>query len=257
MRSSHDSTTAPRHTVIVGARGALGSALVRATRAGTPDGLVFALSHREAVPDDGPASGPVDGILRQHADATDPASMQAAADLVARHAARIHRLIICTGVLHGGPDDPSLTPEKSLDALHHAALQRAITLNAHAPLLALQAFAPLLCHPEGAIAAALSAKVGSIGDNRLGGWYSYRMSKAALNMGLRCAAIELGRRRHGPIVVAIHPGTTASPLSAPFASAARARTPDESAAAILNVLERLEPADSGQFFNWDGTRLPW
>jgi NAD(P)-dependent dehydrogenase (short-subunit alcohol dehydrogenase family) len=99
--------------------------------------------------------------------------------------------------------------------------------------------------------------VGSIGDNRLGGWYSYRMSKAALNMGIRNAAIELGRHRHGPIVVAIHPGTTLSPLSAPFAARDRARPADASAAAIVRVLDGLERTDNGRFFNWDGRELPW
>jgi NAD(P)-dependent dehydrogenase (short-subunit alcohol dehydrogenase family) len=191
------------------------------------------------------------------ADPTDPASLAAAVAAVAAHAPRIHRLIICTGILHGGSDDPDFRPEKSLGQLQLAHLQQCMAVNAWAPLVTLDAFAPLLRHDSGATAAVLSAMVGSITDNRMGGWYSYRMSKAALNMGIRNAAIELGRHRHGPVVVAIHPGTTLSPLSAPFAGPERARPPVESAAAILRVLDNLERADSGRFFNWDGRELPW
>jgi NAD(P)-dependent dehydrogenase (short-subunit alcohol dehydrogenase family) len=169
----------------------------------------------------------------------------------------VHRLIVCTGILHGGATDPGLRPEKSLRQLRLANLQRCMAVNAWAPLMALEAFSPLLRHTDGAVAAALSAMVGSIGDNRLGGWYSYRMSKAALNMGLRSAAIELGRQRHAPIVVAVHPGTTLSALSAPFAGPERARPAHDSAAAILRVLDGLGPDDTGRFFNWDGRELPW
>jgi len=191
------------------------------------------------------------------ADATDPDSMAAAAAAVGAEAPRIHRLIICTGVLHGGAADPGFKPEKSLAQLGLAQLQQSMMINAWAPLVALQAFAPLLRHPDGAVAAALSAMVGSIGDNRLGGWYSYRMSKAALNMGIRNAAIELGRHRHGPIVVAVHPGTTQSALSAPFAGPERARPAHESAGAILDVLDGLDRTANGRLFNWDGRELPW
>jgi NAD(P)-dependent dehydrogenase (short-subunit alcohol dehydrogenase family) len=191
------------------------------------------------------------------ADPTDPDSLAAAVGAVRAIAPRVHRLIICTGLLHGGDAASDLRPEKSLHQLRLENLQQCIAVNAWAPLATLDAFAPLLRHPEGSVAAALSAMVGSIGDNRLGGWYSYRMSKAALNMGIRSAAIELGRQRHAPVVVAIHPGTTRSELSAPFAGPERARPAGESATAILRVLDGLGPEHTGRFFNWDGRELPW
>ncbi len=255
-------TSIKRSSVIVGAGGALGRALVVACRTAPDAGTVFALARAPAA-DAEPAQqakGPLQTLPPIHrlvADPTDPAAMAAAAASVGAHTARIHRLIICTGILHGGPADPSFRPEKSLGQLRLDQLQQSILVNAWAPLVALDAFAPLLRHEDGAVAAVLSAMVGSIGENRLGGWYSYRMSKAALNMGIRNAAIELGRHRHGPIVVAIHPGTTLSELSAPFAGAERARSPGVSAAAILRVLDGLGKSDNGRFFNWDGRELPW
>lgn len=241
-----------RNSVIVGAGGAIGTALVEACLAASDCGMVHALSRR---PPDEPASARAAHWVV--ADPTDAASLAAAARTVTAETPRIHRLIVCSGLLHGGAEAPDLRPEKALAQLQLIHLQRCIEVNAWAPLATLHAFTAALRHPEGAVAATLSAMVGSIGDNRLGGWYSYRMSKAALNMGIRTAAIELGRHRHGPVVVAIHPGTTLSPLSEPFAGADRARPPAASAAAILGVLDRLERADSGRFFNWDGRELPW
>jgi NAD(P)-dependent dehydrogenase (short-subunit alcohol dehydrogenase family) len=242
-------------TVIVGAGGGLGRALTDACCARPARGRVFALSRRP------PAAGSTDdtGVTPTWitADPTDPESLHAAVTQIQALSPRVHRLIICTGVLHGGTEQPAFKPEKSLAQLELDALLHSMTLNAWAPLAALQAFAPLLRHEERSVATALSAMVGSIGDNRLGGWHSYRMSKAALNMGLKNAAIELGRHRHGPIVVAIHPGTTLSRLSEPFAGPDRARPAARSAAAILEVLDGLEPAQSGRFFNWDGSEIPW
>jgi NAD(P)-dependent dehydrogenase (short-subunit alcohol dehydrogenase family) len=114
--------------------------------------------------------------------------------------------------------------------------------------------------PDGAgrgLLVMLSAKVGSIGDNRLGGWYSYRASKAALNMLVRTAAIELARTRPELVVVAQHPGTVQSALSRPFGGAQAGRPPAQAAGEMLAVLDRLSPADSGQFLSWNGERLPW
>jgi len=250
-------------TVIVGAGGGLGRALTAACCARADAGQVFALSRRTATPAD--QGGTSDSLLNGvgvtptwiTADPTSAESLHAAVAQIRAISPRVHRLIICTGVLHGGDQQPDFKPEKSLAQLQLDALLHSITLNAWAPLAALQAFAPLLRHEERSVATALSAMVGSIGDNRLGGWHSYRMSKAALNMGLKNAAIELGRHRHGPIVVAIHPGTTRTPLSEPFAGPDRARPATASAAAILAVLDGLTPEQSGRFFNWDGSEIPW
>ncbi len=106
--------------------------------------------------------------------------------------------------------------------------------------------------------ATLSARVGSIGDNRLGGWYSYRASKAALNQFVRTAAIELGRRQPGAICVALHPGTVSTPLSAPFVKAGLdVQTPEEAAARLLDTIEGLGPGSSGGFFDHRGDPVPW
>jgi len=246
------SNVSQRHSVIVGAGGALGAALVEACLNAPDCGVVHALSRHP--PSDPTSTGAARWLV---ADPTDPQSLAAAARTVTAATPRIHRLIVCCGLLHGGAEAPELRPEKALAQLRLDHLQRCITVNAWAPLATLHAFTAALRHPERAVAATLSAMVGSIGDNRLGGWYSYRMSKAALNMGIRNAAIELGRHRDGPAVVAIHPGTTLSPLSEPFVGADRARPAAVSATAILGVIDGLERADSGRFFNWDGRELPW
>jgi NAD(P)-dependent dehydrogenase (short-subunit alcohol dehydrogenase family) len=105
--------------------------------------------------------------------------------------------------------------------------------------------------------ALLSAKVGSIGDNRLGGWYSYRASKAALNMMVRTAAIEMHRTHPGAVLAAVHPGTVASALSRPFRGDEIGREPALAAAQMLAALDALQPEDSGSFVAYDGQRLPW
>ena len=120
----------------------------------------------------------------------------------------------------------------------------------------LRHFVPLLDR-ERAVMAMLSAKVGSIGDNRLGGWYSYRASKAALNMMIRTAAIEVARSQQNSVLVALHPGTVNSRLSRPFRGETIGRAAQVAAAEMLGVLDTLTPADSGAFRSYDGAQLPW
>lgn len=245
--------TRQRIAVVTSASGGIGRALT-ARLADAPDvAHVFALSR-------GGVGHQHERVTQLTADATDPQALAAAASRVGDAAPRVHLLITCGGLLHGGAEQPRLKPEKSLDALDPANFREVMAVNALAPLQVLGAFKRLLVHGEGAVAGLLSAQVGSIGDNRLGGWYSYRMSKAALNMGVRCAAIELGRGRRGegaPVVVAIHPGTTVSYLSEPFIGRHTARPAADSARHILEVLDALSPEDSGRFLNWDGRGLPW
>jgi NAD(P)-dependent dehydrogenase (short-subunit alcohol dehydrogenase family) len=122
--------------------------------------------------------------------------------------------------------------------------------------LILRHFAPLLAR-ERSVLAVLSAKVGSIGDNRLGGWYGYRASKAALNMVLKTASIELRRTHPGAVLAALHPGTVASALSRPFRGDEIGQPPAQATASMLAALDALQPDDSGAFVAYDGTRLPW
>ncbi|CAN5708092.1 SDR family oxidoreductase [soil metagenome] len=187
-------------------------------------------------------------------DLTDEDSIARAARHVQGLGAEVRLVIDATGVLH----KDGWAPEKSwrdLDALHMA---RAFAVNAIGPALLMKHFLPLLPRQGRAVFATLSARVGSIGDNRLGGWYSYRASKAALNQFVRTAAIELGRRQPAALCVALHPGTVATRLSEPFAKAGLdVQTPEDAAGRLLEVIERLLPASTGGFFDQRGEPVPW
>jgi NAD(P)-dependent dehydrogenase (short-subunit alcohol dehydrogenase family) len=166
------------------------------------------------------------------------------------------RLIIdATGHLHGA----GFMPEKTFSALTPEHLTYSFAINAIGPALIMKHFLPLFPR-DGAksVFATLSAKVGSIGDNALGGWYSYRAAKAALNQLLHTAAIELRTKRPAAIAVALHPGTVDTPLSVPFAKTGlNVRPPADAAADILAVIDNLTASDSGGFFDYHGRALPW
>ena len=163
-----------------------------------------------------------------------------------------YQLILhAAGLLHRD----KIKPEKSYSAIEADTLQAIFQVNTIGPALVLRHFLPLL-DPRGAMAM-LSAKVGSIGDNRLGGWYSYRASKAALNMMIKTAAIELARTRPQTRLLSLHPGTVISGLSQPFRGASEARPASMAAYELLSLIDRLAPADSGNFFSYNGERLPW
>jgi len=177
----------------------------------------------------------------------------AAAEL--KDGAPIRRVIVATGLLHAD----GVAPERSNSALDAAQLLRLYAINAAGPALIAKHFLALLPRAEPSVFAALSARVGSIGDNRLGGWHSYRASKAALNMLIRTMAIELKRTRPHAILVGLHPGTVDTGLSRPFqrnVPEGRLFTPDESAARLLVVVDGLGLEDSGGVFAWDGARVP-
>lgn len=167
-----------------------------------------------------------------------------------------HRIINCIGTLH----DNVVQPEKSLKQLDAAKLAHYYQINTILPALCIKHFHHLLDRDEPSVFASLSAMVGSIGDNRLGGWYGYRSSKAALNMIVKTASLEVRRVNKQAAIVAIHPGTTVSDLSAPFAKNVQRDkyyTPAQSATRILHVLSEVTPADTGAFLNWDGGRIEW
>jgi NAD(P)-dependent dehydrogenase (short-subunit alcohol dehydrogenase family) len=147
-------------------------------------------------------------------------------------------------------------PEKKLSELNYAQLMDTFRTNTFGPALVLRHFTPLLDSQRG-VMAVLSAKVGSIGDNRLGGWYSYRASKAALNMLVKTASIEVKRSNPGAVLVALHPGTVHSRLSQPFRGGGAARSAADAATDMLGVLDRSTPADTGQFLAYNGAQLPW
>jgi len=222
--------------VVIGASGGIGAAVVARLEASGAFGVVHALSR----------SGT--GF-----DLEDEAAIKAAAQVVAL--GPVPTLVfVATGVLHHGQ-----VPERSYRALSVEHLIRDYRVNTVGPALVAKHFLPLLPRDRRAVFAALSARVGSIGDNRLGGWHSYRASKAALNMMLRNLAIELGRTHRQAIVAGLHPGMVDTGLSEPFqkgVSENKLFTPDYSAERMLSVLEGLEPHDSGGVFAWDGKRVP-
>lgn len=186
-------------------------------------------------------------------DVTDEASIEAAAQSIAS-GGPVRLLLVASGHLH----DDSHKPEKSWRSLDAAGLAHAFAVNATGPALIMKHFLSLFPREGKAVCAVISAKVGSIGDNQIGGWYGYRASKAALNQFLKTASIELSRKRSDAICIALHPGTVASPLSAPFAKdGLTVREPSKAAADLLAVIDQLTPADTGSFRSYDGTVLPW
>jgi len=195
--------------------------------------------------------------LALHAlDATRADDLDAFGEFLAAQDGGVDLAIHAAGLLHDG----ELQPEKSVAQCDPAALQRLFAVNAIAPLMTARAVLEAQPRSRRFNFAAISARVGSIGDNRLGGWYGYRASKAALNQFLRTLSVEDRRRHPNGAVVAIHPGTTDTDLSRPFqrnVAPGKLYTPAETAGRILRVLEHLGPADSGRFFDWDGSEIPW
>ncbi|MFZ4378751.1 MAG: SDR family oxidoreductase [Polynucleobacter sp.] len=180
-----------------------------------------------------------------------PESIKAAAKALTSDAP--FQLIINTiGVLHTS----DWMPEKRLEDISRDQLMDLMQINAIGPALTIKYFANLL-DSKNSVMATLSAKVGSIEDNRLGGWYSYRASKAALNMLIKTAAIEFARTKPNTALVAIHPGTVNSRLSQPFRGEQIGRPPLDAAGDMLKVIESLKKEDSGSFVSYSGERLPW
>ncbi|MCE8556119.1 SDR family NAD(P)-dependent oxidoreductase [Ruegeria pomeroyi] len=148
-------------------------------------------------------------------------------------------------------------PEKSLRALSAQAMADQFALNAIGPALVLREAGRLLPRESRSVCAVLSARVGSIGDNRLGGWVSYRASKAALNQIVRTAAIELARSHKQAVCVALHPGTVATAFTEKYLGRHPAVLPNEAASNLLRVIEGLTPEQSGGFYDWAGKEVPW
>lgn len=164
-----------------------------------------------------------------------------------------YQLIINTiGVLHSN----DWMPEKKLDDINADQLMDLLKINAIGPALTIRHFARLL-DPRGSIMVTLSAKVGSIEDNRLGGWYSYRASKAALNMLIKTASIEMARTKPQAAIIAMHPGTVNSRLSKPFRGEQIGRSAQDAAADMFKVIEDLQTSDTGTFVSYSGEKLPW
>lgn len=235
-------------TAIVGASGGIGGAVVRALTMDGRVSRVWALSRKR--PDRLPKDAvwvPIDVECED--------SIMEAARTVKDGGRPLRLTLVASGTLHDGS---GLAPEKAWRDLDAERLGKAFRINAIGPALVAKHFLPLLPATGKSVFACLSARVGSISDNALGGWYGYRASKAALNQLIRTASIELRRRRPHAVCIAIHPGTVDTPLSAPFAkSGLSVQPPDIAVARLLSVIERLAPDDSGLFYDHRGRRLPW
>ena len=231
--------------VIVGGSGGIGAALVRHLAARDDVEAIYATARdMGAVPDIG-------NVVAVPLDLGDEGSIAAAAERIAGDGP-LDVVIVATGLLQREPD---VAPEKSWRALDGDAMAEVFRINTIGPALVAKHFVPHLRGEGRPLFAAISARVGSIGDNRLGGWHSYRASKAALNQIMRNFAIELGRRNKGAVVVSLHPGTVETALSAPFSNnvpEGQMFTADHSAQCLLSVIDGLEAKDSGGFFAWDG-----
>jgi NAD(P)-dependent dehydrogenase (short-subunit alcohol dehydrogenase family) len=226
---------------ILGSSGAIGAACVNEVNRRYPHAEVHTFSRQN------------DADYR--VDYDDETTLKTAAE-AAFNGVPFDLVMVTTGVLHLGAD---IQPEKSLRDLSADKFHAIFAANTIFPALAAKHFLPLLHRDKRSVFAALSARVGSISDNRLGGWYAYRASKAALNMIIKNAAIEIERRHKQAIVVGLHPGTVDSDLSKPFQSNVQQNklfTPAFSAASLLDVVDRLTPDDSGKCFAWDGQEIP-
>ncbi len=197
-----------------------------------------------------------DRLICLEVDITDESQIEARIKQISATVDKLHLVIYCVGVLHEG----KLTPEKSLRQINSENLLYYFQVNSIGAVLLAKHLMPLFRQSDRSIFASISAKVGSIGDNRLGGWYGYRASKAALNMFLKTTAIEYSRRCPKTIVVALHPGTTDTRLSKPFQKNVPPEKlfPVEHTVSLLSkVIAGLDIKNSGQFFSWDGSQLPW
>ena len=231
---------------VFGASGGIGKALVEGL-ASRGVSKIHAGSRSGASPEG-------EGIVPFRFDYDDPASIAKAADGMRETAPTL--VIIATGVL---TLDNGSGPEKSLKQIDAETMARALMLNTVGPALVAKHMLPLMPRDRRSVFASLSARVGSISDNRLGGWHSYRASKAALNMLIRNYAIEMGRTHEHATVVGLHPGTVDTALSEPFQSNvpdSQLFTPERSAGHLLDVIADLSPADSGKCFDWKGEEIP-
>jgi len=227
----------PQNIAIIGASGAIGSAFVTLVSKKYPNASLYAFSRKAQQ-----GIHPIDYSSEE--------SIAAAAELASKYLP-LDLVIIANGILHDG----NMMPEKSLKELSAENFHHVFEVNTITPALIAKYFLPKLNKEKSSIFAALSARVGSISDNKLGGWYAYRASKSALNMIIKNAAIEIGRQNKQAIIVGLHPGTVDSSLSKPFQN----RVPDKklftseySTRKLLDVLEHLTPEQTGQCFAWDG-----
>ena len=240
--------------IVLGARGGIGGAFVDALCADPQVARLYATSRSEewvAAADGSPK------VARALVDLCDESSLQRFAEQLVAEGASPRLIINCSGLLHEG----ALMPERTWRELSAECMARSFAVNAIGPALAIKHLVKTMPRKERALFLTLSARVGSISDNRLGGWYSYRASKAAQNMIVKTASIEAANRYPKLIVCALHPGTVASDLSAPFTKRLKRThvvfSPEESCQHLCRLIAGLSSSDSGSLFAWDGAQIAW
>lgn len=235
------------NVVVIGAGGAIGSAMIESILKRDPHATINALSHRSPGPEHSQ-------VIPYKVDLTSSGALEGAFEMIAESGG-VDLLIYAAGLLH---KDPDIAPEKALSHLEKQALEQVFQINTVTPMLVMKEAVKLLKRKEGSVWGFLSARVGSISDNHLGGWYSYRASKAALNMAIRTASIELKRLSAKSCVIGLHPGTVDSQLSRPF----QGRVPDGklftasySASCLNEILFNASPEMSGRLWAYDGCEI--
>lgn len=244
MNENNHNSWQPTRSAVFGASGGIGRALVERLAAGP--GTVYTLTRTPERAPAGSIAVPVD-ILSEE-------SVEAAARRCGEEGP-LDLVIVATGMLHR---DGAVAPEKSMRQLDAAVMAEVFAVNTIAPAIVAKHFLPLLSRDGKSVFAALSARVGSIADNRLGGWASYRASKAALNMLLKTLSIEQARTHPRSVVIGLHPGTVDTALSKPFQGnvpEGKLFSTERAAQHLLDVIKQIEPGDSGDVFAWDGRRI--
>jgi NAD(P)-dependent dehydrogenase (short-subunit alcohol dehydrogenase family) len=246
--SRFDNFPDPIQVAVIGASGGIGSALINELLSEAKVTRVFSLSRcreKHAICNE--------KLIHGYLDLEDETSLNQLGDIFSGE--KLDVVIVATGVLHG----EGFRPEKSLKDLNIDNLNKLFAINAFAPALIARQLLPCLPKSNPAVFAAISARVGSISDNRLGGWYSYRASKAALNMLLKTISIESARSRPKAVICGLHPGTVDTALSEPFqrnVPSGKLFSPEKSAAYLLDVVSNLKPEHSGKVFDWAGKEIP-
>jgi len=236
----------PEKIIIIGSSGAIGSGFVRYYENQNPSNIIYSLSRKEIKY----SNVSIKNVL---IDIEDEETIKNAASICSDHGL-FDKIIIATGILHN--DD--LSPEKSFRYLEKQKLDKVFSINTFGPAIIARYFIPLLNKEKSSFLGFLSARVGSISDNRIGGWYSYRASKAALNMIIKSLSIEVARNNPNAIIAGLHPGTVDSNLSNPFqknVADGKLFTPDYSIEKMTNVIDNLTSENSGDCFAWDGERI--
>lgn len=235
-----------KNIIIIGSTGAIGKSFVDHFSSQDSSNSIYSLSRKKEGHQD-------NNITFVPIDIEDEASIYNSSK-VCSEKGPFDTIIVCTGLLHSD----NLKPEKSVRDLNKESLLKVLSVNTIGPTLIGKYFTPLLRKDSPSILSYLSARVGSISDNKLGGWYSYRASKAALNMIIKTLSIEVARNNKNAVIVGLHPGTVDSNLSTPFQANVpdgKLFTPQYSVSKMVEVMNTLTPSDSGNCFAWDGERI--